>query len=330
MAGQLWSVSADGGYMYADKLSNLLRLELLPSVKFRQFCDIKEEEAQGKNKGDRWYWNVYSKVATKGRTLNETVKMPETKFTITQQSATITERGNSVPFTGKLDDLSEQPVTEVIHKVLKVDAKESMDIGAWEQFDATPLRVAPTSGTSTTAVTLTTNGATATTNNVAFRKGHAAAIATTMKERNIPPFANEDYYAIARPAAYDTMRDDLESIHQYVETGLTHIKNGEIGRYRGIRFVEQTHIPTGGANDSVIFDAYSETGDPWNNTASDWIFFMGADCAAEGIAILEEIRGKIPIDFGRDKGIAWYALNGFGLSHPVAADARIIKWDSAA
>lgn len=327
---QLWSINDDGGYMYSDKLSRLLRLELLPSVKFRQFCDIKEEEARGKHRGDRWYWNVYSKVQTKGRTLDETQKMPETKFTVTQQSGVITERGNSVPFTGKLDDMSEHSVTDVIHKVLKVDAKESMDIGAWEQFDQTPLRVAPTSGTSTTAVTLTTNGSTATTNNVAFGKGHAAAIATTMKERNIPPFANEDYYAIARPAAYDQLRDDLEAIHQYVETGLAHIKNGEIGRYRGIRFVEQTHIPTGGAIDSTTFDAYTETGDAWNNAKSDWIFFMGDDCAAEGITILEEIRGKIPGDYGRDRGVAWYALNGFGLSHPVAADARIIKWDSAA
>lgn len=327
---QLWSISADGGYMYSDKLSRLLRLELIPTVKFRQFCDIKEEEARGKHRGARWYWNVYSKVQTKGRALDETQKMPETKFTVEQQSGVIVERGNSVPYTGKLDDLSEHSVTDVIHKVLKIDAKESMDIGAWEQFDSTPLRVAPTSGTSTTAVTLTTNGSTATTNNVAFGKGHASAIATLMKERNIPPFANDDYYAISRPAALDTLRDDLEGIHQYTETGLSHIKNGEVGRYRGIRFTEQTHIPTGGAVDSTTFDAYTETGDAWNNGKSDWIFFMGDDCAAEGIAILEEIRGKIPGDYGRDRGVAWYALNGFGLSHPVAADARVIKWDSAA
>ena len=110
MAGQLWSPAADGGYMYSDNLSNILRLALLPSVKFRQLCDIKEEEAQGKNKGDKWFWNIYSKVKTKGGVLTETNRMPETKFTITQQNGTILERGNSVPYTGKLDDLSEHPV----------------------------------------------------------------------------------------------------------------------------------------------------------------------------------------------------------------------------
>jgi len=120
MTGQVWSVPADGGYLYSDKLSNFLRLQLIPAVKFRQFADIKEEEAQGKQAGQNWTWNVYSKVQTKGDVLDETETMPETKFTITQGSGTITERGNSVPYTGKLDDLSEHPVREIINKVLKI------------------------------------------------------------------------------------------------------------------------------------------------------------------------------------------------------------------
>ena len=33
----------------------------------------------------------------------------------------------------------------------------------------------------------------------------------------------------------------------------------------------------------------------------------------EGIAVPEQIRGKIPDDYGRKKGIAWYYLGGFGL-----------------
>lgn len=58
MAGQVWSVAADGGYMWSAKLSNILRLALIPTVRFRQLCDIKEQEAQGKHAGDKWFWNV--------------------------------------------------------------------------------------------------------------------------------------------------------------------------------------------------------------------------------------------------------------------------------
>jgi hypothetical protein len=44
----------------------------------------------------------------------------------------------------------------------------------------------------------------------------------------------------------------------------------------------------------------------------------------------EEMRGKIPGDYGRDRGIAWYYLGGYGLVHTAAAQARIVKWDSQA
>jgi hypothetical protein len=151
-----------------------------------------------------------------------------------------------------------------------------------------------------------------------------------MKERGIPAYDNGDYLAVARPGALTQLKSDLEAIQTYTETGLAQIKNGEIGRYRGVRFVEQTHIPTGGAADSTTFNPNTETGDAWNNGKSDWIFFMGADTVAEGIAIPEQIRGAIPGDYGRARGIAWYALEGFGLSHPDAKNSRIVKWDSAA
>jgi len=43
----------------------------------------------------------------------------------------------------------------------------------------------------------------------------------------------------------------------------------------------------------------------------------------------EEMRGKIPSDYGRSKGVAWYYLGGFGIVHTLASNARIVKWDSA-
>jgi hypothetical protein len=55
-----------------------------------------------------------------------------------------------------------------------------------------------------------------------------------------------------------------------------------------------------------------------------------ADTVTEAIVIPEEIRAKIPSDFGRSKGIAWYALGGFGIIHTAATNARIMMWDSAA
>lgn len=35
MAGQLWSVAADGGYLYSDEMSDFLRITVQPLTKFR-------------------------------------------------------------------------------------------------------------------------------------------------------------------------------------------------------------------------------------------------------------------------------------------------------
>lgn len=315
MSGQLWAVNTRGGYMYSDNLSRELRTKLQPSLKFRQFCDAKDATMQGLGKGDTFHWNVFSDVETQGARLEETSVMPETNFTISQGSLTINEMGNSVPYTGVLDDLSEQPVKEIIRKVLVNDAKKAIDIEAHTEFNKTPLRA---SATVTGAITLTTDGTPTDINNVALDTSHVKLIVDTMKERNIPPYMGDDYFALAWPSTYRAFKNDLETKSLYVETGFSHIMNGEIGRYEGVRFAEQTNIAKAS----------------WSGGKSDWCFFMGEDTVAEAIAVPEEVRGKIPSDFGRSRGIAWYALLGFGLVHTAnmasGANARIVKWDSAA
>lgn len=186
MAGQIWATAAEGGYMYSDELSDYLRIKAQALTKFRQFCDAQDGAQKGLNRGEKFYWNVYSDIGTQGRQLDESQPMPESGFTIAQKSLTIVEAGNSVPFTGKLVDLAKHDVMAIIDKTLKNDARKYFDIQAFLQFKATTNRVAPSSGNSTTAVTLTTNSATATTNNVELGTGHVKALSDLMKERNIP------------------------------------------------------------------------------------------------------------------------------------------------
>lgn len=314
MAGQVWGTNSLGGYMYSDQLSKVLRMAVQPLCKFRQFADVKDAAAGGLHKGQEFHWNVYSDTAGQGTVLAEGSTIPETNFTITQGTLTMTEYGNSVPYTGKLDDLSEHPVKEVINKVLKNDAKKAFDIAAHAQFNLTPLRVVPTAGTNTSAVTLTTNGTATLTNNIALGKEHVKSIVDLMKERNIPPYEGDDYFAIAHPTTWRQFKNDLETIKQYTSEGFGLIANGEVGRYENTRFVEQNNIAKAS----------------WTNAKSNWAFFFGADTVAEGIAVMEEMRGKIPTDYGRSRGIAWYYLGGMGLIHNSAAQARVVKWDSAA
>lgn len=327
MAQQLWAVNSLGGFFYSLNLSDELREAVQPMVKFRQFADVKDASQQGKKKGDTYTWDTVLDVVTQGSTLVETNTMAETNFTILQGTLTITEAGNAVPYSGKLEDLSKFEVKSTVMKALRNDAAKWFDIVAHAQFNNTPLRVV---GTSTSAVALTTNGTATATNSIAFNNSHHKAIIDVMKERNIPPYAGDDYMAIAWPSTLRTFKNNLESIKQYTPEGLQMIMNGEVGRYENCRFIEQTNIPKGGAADSTTWNAYTKTADAWNNALSDWIFFFGEDTVAEAIAVPEEMRAKIPTDYGRSKGVAWYYLGGFGLVHTNATQARVVKWDSAA
>ena len=323
MAGQVWGTSSLGGYMYSLNLSKELRVSLRPIVKFRQFADVKDAAHQGLSKGDTFHWNVYSTVATGGAALVENTAIAETNFTITQGTMTINEFGNSVPFTSKLDDLSEHPVKEIIHKVMKVDAAQVLDGLVADQIDTCKLRVV--AETSTSVVTLTTDGTATLTNTIALGKDHIKSIVDIMKERNIPSYEGDDYFCLAWPTTFRTLKNNLESINQYVETGFQMIRNGETGRYEGVRFVEQTYRAKGGGATGMGTPAGA-----WAQAKSDWAIFFGSDTVAEAVAIPEEIRGKIPTDYGRSRGIAWYYLGGAGLVHTVAGESRVVMWDSKA
>jgi len=323
MAGQLWAVNSLGGYMYSLNLSKELRTAVQPACKFRQLCDAHDAAMQGKHKGDVFHWNVYSNLSDDGSVgkdgLKETETMPEDNFTITQGSLEIKEFGRSVPYSGKLDDMSEQPVKEIIRKVLKDHAVKSLDRAAHAEFAKAPLRAV---GTAAGTVTFTDNGTASVDNNAPMDKEHVKAIVDYMKERNIPQFGSGDYFCVGWPTTFRTFKNNLETIHQYVETGLAKIMNGEIGRYEGVRFIEQTNVPkTTGSTANAA----------WTNGKSNWAVFMGEDTVAEAIAVPEEIRGKIPTDYGRSKGVAWYGELGYGLVHTTdnPVEGRIVVWDSA-
>ena len=323
MAGQVWAVNSLGGFFYSQNLSDELREAVQPMSRFRQFADVKDASQQGKGKGQTFTWDVVSDVAASGGTLVETNTMPETQFTITQATLTVTEYGNSVPYSGKLEALSKFEVRKPVMQALRNDAVKTFDRAAWAQFNQAKLRVVPaTAGTSTSVLTLTTNGTATATNNIAFGNSHAKLVVDLMKERNIPAYTNDDYAAIAWPTALRTLKNNLEQIHQYTVPGIQLIFNAEIGRYENVRYVEQTNIPKGISTDGGL------TGTAWAS-GNDWIFFFGEDTVAEGVVTPEEMRAKIPTDFGRSKGVAWYYLGGFGIVQTQAAQSRIVVWDSA-
>lgn len=331
MAGQLFAVNSLGGFYYSLNLSKELRYGVQSKSKFRQFADIRDAWGKVQRAGQTFTWDTVPMMSRANRALVETNTIPQGQHTIVQGTLTMSERGFSVPYTEFLESLSQFSVKQPIMKVLKYDAMCDIDVTVWTEFNKTPLRVAASA--SADAVSLTTNSTATVTNSVPLSKVNVRSVIDTMKDRDIPMYDGESYFAIARHNGLRGLKNDMESIHQYTESGLEMIMNGEIGRYEECRFVEQTVIPRGGAADSTTFSAYTNTADAWNVTGSgDWVFFFGEDTVCEAVHTPEEIRAKITDDYGRSKGVAWYGLMGFGIAHNASTNleqVRILKFDSA-
>jgi hypothetical protein len=315
MAGQVWETNTAGGFMYSGELSDVLRNALQPMTRYLQHCDADDFTDKGLHAGDAFQWNVYSDVGTQGGRIAENQRMPETGFTISQKSGTIYEFGNSVPYTGRLDDASRHPVKQIIQKALKNDCVKAFENEAHAQFGLTPLKVVGTAAGTIAFEEIVGGGNPTATNNSELLNFHVKSISDEMKERDMPVWSDGNYRAITRPKAMRAFKDELELLHQYVDEGFSRMLNGEVGRHwEGIRFFEQTHIA------SVTFSG---------NNLSDEAFFFGEDTVIEAIVCPPEMRGKLPGDYGRDKGVAWYAEEGFALVHDTPVDGRIYHWTSS-
>ena len=128
----------------------------------------------------------------------------------------------------------------------------------------------------------------------AFKTG---IFGTVLTAGNVtPPYDGDSYICIAsREALRGILNDpDWREVHLYASPD--NILRGEVGMVEGVRFVETSHRATLSVTSA--------------NSIGQAVFF-GEAPVIESVAIPEEIRAKIPGDYGRDRGVAWYALMGW-------------------
>lgn len=309
MGGQLWVANSLGGYLANPPLSKKLRYAAQPLQKFRQFCDA--EPAAGRSRGDAFLFDKISNISTAGGTLSETSTIPQNNFTISQDTLTITEYGNSIPFTLKVQTLAEIDVPASIKTVLTNDMSKILDSAASAQFLAAEYIAVCT----TTASTIfTTNGTATITATANMSDKNVRDVIDYMKIKNIPRLSDGNFVCIASTNSIRGLYDFFEAKATQTAMGVAY--SGEIGKYYGCRFVEETNVLSNTVGNTSIY-----------GTA----VFFGADAVKEGVAIPEGIRINTPSDFGRSQGIAWYYLGGFKKTWSLSGDgeARIVYLKSA-
>ncbi|KKN13118.1 hypothetical protein LCGC14_1009710, partial [marine sediment metagenome] len=184
--------TGQGGWFHNPRLSQELRHALVPLMKFRQFVDIKE--GFGMHVGDTLYFDKISKISTEGGTLVETNAMPEHQFTITRGTIAISEWGNSIPYTGKLEALSNFDVQNPIIRVLRDDMATVLDKAAGLEFKKTGRKYICTSTVAGTLESVADGDTLASAKSVkgGWRLFHIRDVVKELKSRDIPKYDGEN------------------------------------------------------------------------------------------------------------------------------------------
>lgn len=303
MAGQQWALSEDGGYLSHTQLSRKVRNANQPRYIFRQFTRV--EPGIGKNKGDTIDFRKVTNIQTGGGRIGENQDIPESKVLIKSDSLVITEWGNSIPFTGKLEALAEFDPENIVQKALMNDQHKTLDVAVADEFQTCNIKYIPTADTTGTWDTDGTPNTTATVN---FNMSHLKNIVDNMMTgfgdaslslNPVPTFPDGNYVAVLSVKAARGLYDDPEFQEAAKFAIPRKLLNGELPDV-----VYNTRILTTN-NIAALSNGLGS-----NDVLGEALVF-GDDAVMEGVAIKEELRAKVPVKYGRDKGIAWYAILDF-------------------
>lgn len=320
MPGQDWGT--DGGFIARPELSKKLRHIAQPQMKADQFTV--KENAFGKNRGDTFFFSRAGNVATAGGQLVETQTIPVTKVPLSQGSISVTEYGNSISFTGKVEALSEIDVERIILQPLKNDAAKVLNSAAMTQFKATYVQYTPTGTDAAPTGAWDTDGTIST---AATRHIQAEDVYNIVEYMTgtlfVPPYSGNDYVALCHTSFLRMLRadPDWQEVANYAYSGTRDNPQyrgyyDEVGRLHGVRFVMDNQALAAVLGTTIY--------------KGEAIFF-GEDAVMKAVAVPLEVREKTPADFGRDKGMAWYFLGGYKIIFDLTAAAgfaRIVRVNS--
>lgn len=293
MATYTWTADVSSGILKNHILSAQLREASVVQSLFATFVDA--EPGYGKNSGDTLNVTRISNIAVPtSSALSEGQPMSEDVFSISTQSITVAENGRAVPFTSLAQDLMYFDLESKVQKMLMRQMKISFDRAAASQFKGGKLQ-AYCDGISSLTINTSGTSGTATVNpNLYHIEQIRDAMFTTYY---MEPFDGSNYVGLISTKAKRSIMQDPAWVDWKKYTDPSAKYNSEIGMMENIRFVE-------------INDTSSLSGSKGVNSVGEAVFF-GADVATMGVALDPELRAKIPTDYGRSKGVAWYGIYAF-------------------
>jgi N4-gp56 family major capsid protein len=265
-----------------------MREQAAPLFVFRNFVDL-SEKGLGANSGDKVPFVKQLRIDTRGGTLTETATMPMNTIKFTTDSVQVTEYGNGVNYTQKLETLAEFNMKDKYQKGLVQDQKDTIDYNIALQFQSAKFKAV---ATNTATTSFFSNGTAIGNPGANISDKNVRDIVDYLMLAQVPKFKGGDYYiGILSVKSMRGVYDFLQAVAQYAEPEFR-FKN-EVGQYYSARHIAENNILS-----NVLNSSYGEA------------LYFGDEAVVEAVALPEELRYE-ETDLGRSKKLGWYAILGW-------------------
>jgi len=315
--------------------SKEILFQAMPVLRFEQFAVKKTELGvmPGLTINFMRYNNLSVNDAS-GATLEEGVRMEPVALSASQIQITVGEQGQAVAVTELLLNAAFDDVMASASRLLGRHMAQSMDVQARNTLYSPGV---PFGGGAAVAPSVVFGRRAATTRGAispydAGTLGTAASPGylspATIKDavevlagQNIPRLG-DTYVCFVHPSQSRSLRDWPEFIEVTKYAAPGNFMLGEIGRIYDVVFIETTQVLKGQTTGTDTVDVNPSSGGYQDPIADSYSALMIGDNAfGHAIALPVELRDGGVIDFGREHGLAWYAIWGFGV---ITHESRVL------
>jgi len=314
--------------------SKEILFQAMPVLRFEQFA-VKKTEL-GVMPGltiNFMRYNNLSVNQSAGAELTEGVRMEPVALSASQIQITVKEHGQAVAVTELLLNASFDDVMASASRLLGRHMAQSMDIQARNTLYASGV---PFGGGSAVAPNVVF-GRTAATTRGAISPYDAGTIGTAASPGYLSPASIKDavevlagqniprlgdtYVCFVHPSQSRSLRDWPEFIEVTKYAAPGNFMLGEIGRLYDVVFVETTQVTKGIDTGIAGLDSDAGTAGVQANADAYNAIMIGDNAFGHAISLPVELRDGGVIDFGREHGLAWYAIWGFGV---ITHESRVV------
>ncbi len=289
-----------------DVFSAEIYFSALPVLKFDQFSTKRTE--LGVQPGKTIQMPKMNNVQRGGR-LTEGVRLQTRGMSMSQTSLSVFENGNAIGFSEALLISSFFDQLAAASLLLGRDLAIVLDMQLRDALLATVNTKFAKRRANRAALTA------ADTFDTQLIKDGVEALETL----NAPKWGGDHYICFLHPHQGRGLRDDNDWVNASLYAGATQIYTGEIGRYEDTRFITTTIMPNG-ANSTVdsttgdyvdpAFKVALQSGQAGNQTTIYQAVIFGEYSYGHATALPVELRDNGVEDYGREHGLAWYAIYG--------------------